>query len=175
MPNHYDELIADGRVEHYTASRGHYTLALMLGRQEARNHAVGLNVQLTEAVNDLETTFSENRNNVDARLDHLTTDAHDCGHLLRENQLELHNAHKRGVSTIVHMLFFLTCIVACIVFNFGWVHYMEAINAQERADAETARVAYLKKLWPVKAYFMCDWVMTVSYAGYRRFLWNWFF
>ena len=112
---------------------------------------------------------------VNARLDQFTTYAHDCGRLLGENQLEVHNAHKRGVSTIVHMLFFLTCIVACIVFNFGWVHYMEAINAQERAEAmaeqeraETARVAYLKQLWPVKAYFMRDWVMTVAWAEYYR-------
>ena len=110
---------------------------------------------------------------VDARLDQLTTDAHNCGHLLRENQLELHNAHKRGVNTVVVLLCLVTCLVTCVGMNFGWVFYMEAVAEQARAEAmaeqaraATARVAYLKELWLVKAYFQRDWVMTVAWAEY---------
>ena len=178
MSDRYSDLMNRGQVSGHIMTRGEVTIAAILAGQEVRNQMFGLN----ENVYDLETKVYVNRKTVDetlagvnARLDELTTAATNCGHLLRENQLEVHNAHKRGVKTIVHMLFFLTCLVTCIGMNFGWVFYMEAIAEQERVDAGTARIAYLKKLWPVKAYFMCDWVMTVSYAGYRRFLWNWFF
>ena len=121
-------------------------------------------------------TVDETVAGVNARLDQLTTAANNYENLLRENQVEGHNAHKRGVKTIVHMLFFLTCIVTCIVFNFGWVFYMEAVAEQARAEAmaeqaraATARVAYLKELWLVKAYFQRDWVMTVAWAEYYHF------
>jgi len=131
--------------------------------QQAR-HEVAMRTTLKN-IYDLETKVL----GVDARLDELTTAANNYENLLRENQLEVHNAHKRGVRTVLRWLFFLTCIVTCIGMNFGWVFYMEAIAEQARADAATARVAYLKELWLVKAYFQRDWVMTVAWAEYYHF------
>ena len=181
MPNHYVELIDGDRVTGHLVTRGHVTLAIMHGRQENRNQVLGLNVQLTEAVCDLETTFSEHRTNVNARFNQLTTVANNCMNLLEENQAEKDNANKRGVKKVVHMLFFICVISFTMLCNFGWVHYREAVNAQERAEAmaeqarvETAKVAYLKELWLVKAYFQRDWVMTVSWAEYYRFTARWF-
>ena len=166
------------RVRPHYMTRGEVTIAAMIARQEIQNQMVGL----IENVYDLETKVYVNRNTVDetvagvnARLDQLTTAADNCGHLFREHQREVYNAQKRVYNRVVVLLCVLTCLVTCIGMNFGWVFYMEAIAEQERADAATARVAYLKELWQVKAYFMCDWVKTVSYAGYRRFLWNWVF
>ena len=96
--------------------------------QQAR-HEVAMRTTLTNIWDiannhfDLETKVL----GVDARLDELTIAANNYENLLRENQLEQHNAHKRGVITVLHWLFFLTCIVTCIGMNFGWVFYMEAI------------------------------------------------
>ena len=174
--NPYVELVNHGRVTNHIMTRGEVTITAMNARQEARNHAVRLNVQLEEAVYDLETQLRDNRNNVDARFDELMTAANNCENLLRENQSEVHNAHKRGVNTVVVLLCLVTCLVTCVGMNFGWVFYMEAVAEQARAEAmaeqaraATARVAYLKELWLVKAYFQRDWVMTVAWAEYYHF------
>ena len=165
-------------------TRMEVTIAATIARQEIRNQMVGL----TENVYDLETKVYVNRNTVDetvagvnARLDQLTTAADNCGHLFREHQREVYNAQKRVYNRVVVLLCIVTCLVTCVGMNFGWVFYMEAIAEQARAEAmaeqaraATARVAYLKELWPVKAYFMRDWVMTVSWAEYYRFTARWF-
>ena len=148
-----DNQVAAQRVRHEVSIR--YLLTSIM--HIANNHF------------DLQTQVLE----VDARLAELTTAANNYENLLRENQLEVHNAHKRGVRTVLRWLFFLTCIVTCIVFNLGWVFYKEAIAEQARVDAGTARVAYLKELWLVQAYFLRDGVMTYACAGFRRFLWKW--
>ena len=159
------------RVRPHYMTRGEVTIAVMIARQEIQNQMVGL----IENVYDLETKVYVNRNTVDetvagvnARLDQLTTAADNCGHLFREHQREVYNAQKRVYNRVVVLLCVLTCLVTCIGMNFGWVFYMETIAEQARADAATARVAYLKKLWPVKAYFQRDWVMTVAWAEYYR-------
>ena len=111
---------------------------------------------------DLETQVLE----VVASLDELTTAANDHGRQFREYQREVYNAHKRVYNPVVILLCVLTCLVTYIVFKFGWVFYKEAIAEQARVDAGTARVAYLKELWPVHAFFQRDWVMTVAWAEY---------
>ena len=169
--NLYDELI-NRRRRMMTQGEVTNVFAAIVARQEVRNQMVGLN----ENVWDLETKFLETEAGVDARLDQLTTAANNCGHLFRENQREVHNAHKRVYNTVVVLLCLVTCLVTCVGMNFGWVFYMEAVAEQARAEAmaeqaraATARVAYLKELWLVKAYFQRDWVMTVAWAEYYHF------
>ena len=131
-------------------------------------------------VYDLETKVYEQVAGVDGRLDELNTNMgareadlngkmtnceNNCENQLKENQLQMYNAQKR----VYNIMLVLLCLVTWLMLGFGWVFYMEAIAEQARADAATARVAYLKELWPVKAYFMRDWVMTVSWAEYYRF------
>ena len=118
-----------------------------------REQIIGLNSN----VGDLETTVYQHKAGVDDRLDELTTAANDCGHLFGEHQREVYNAQKRVYSRVLFLFCVLTCIVTCI--GFGWVFYTEAVAAQARAD-------YLKRLWPVHAFFMRDRVMTVSWAEY---------
>ena len=160
------------RIRPHYMTRGEVTIAAMIARQEIRNQMVGLN----ENVYDLETKVLEIEAGVDARLDQLTTAANNCGHLFRENQREVYNAQKRVYNTVVVLLCLVTCLVTCVGMNFGWVFYMEAVAEQARAEAmaeqaraATARVAYLKELWLVKAYFQRDWVMTVAWAEYYHF------
>jgi len=162
--NLYDELI-NRRRRMMTQGEVTNVFAAIVARQEVRNQMVGLNANVW----DLETKFLETEAGVDARLDQLTTAANNCGHLFRENQREVYNAQKRVYNRVVVLLCVLTCLVTCIGMNFGWVFYMEAIAEQARADAATARVAYLKELWLVKAYFQRDWVMTVAWAEYYHF------
>jgi len=153
--NLYDELI-NRRRRMMTQGEVTNVFAAIVARQEVRNQMVGLN----ENVWDLETKFLETEAGVDARLDQLTTAANNCGHLFRENQREVYNAQKRVYNRVLFLFCVLTCIVTCI--GFGWVFYTEAVAAQARAD-------YLKRLWPVHAFFMRDRVMTVSWAQYYRF------
>ena len=129
---------------------------VLTARQEFSNRIVGLNAN----VDDLETRVYQNKAVLDERLDELTTTANDCGRLCREHQREVDNAQRRFFICVLFLFCVLTCIVTCI--GFGWVFYTEAVAAQARAD-------YLKRLWPVQAFFMRDWVMTVSWAEYYRF------
>ena len=122
-------------------------------RQEFSNRILGLH----ENVYDLETLVYQDKAVLDERLDELMTAANDCEHLFREHQRKVDNAQRRFVICVLVIFCVLTCIVTCI--GFGWVFYTEAVAAQARAD-------YLKRLWPVKAFFMRDWVMTVSWAEY---------
>ena len=162
--------------EPYYISRGESSAEVrtwrqvLTARQEFSNRIIGLNAN----VDDLETRVYQDKAVLDERLDELTTAANDCGRLFREHQREVYNAQKRVYNRVVVLLCVLTCLVTCIGMNFGWVFYMEAIAEQARADAATERVAYLKKLWPVKSYFLRDWVMTVSCAEYHRFTEHWF-
>ena len=142
-------------------------------RQEFSNRIIGLNAN----VEDLEARVFLQGSGVDGRLDELNTnmgareadlDAKMTNCILnseqqhRENQLQMYNAQKR----VYNIMLVLLCLVTCLGMSFGWVFYMEAIAEQARADAATARVAYLKELWPVHAFFMRDRVMTVSWAKY---------
>ena len=122
-------------------------------RQEFSNRIIGLNAN----VDDLETRVYQNKAVLDERLDELTTAANDCEHQLREHQRKVDNAQRRFFICVLFLFCVLTCIVTCI--GFGWVFYTEAVAAQARAD-------YLKRLWPVHAFFMRDRVMTVSWAKY---------
>ena len=122
-------------------------------RQEFSNRIIGLNAN----VDDLETRVYQNKAVLDERLDELTTAANDCEHQLREHQRKVDNAQRRFFIRVLFLFCVLTCIVTCI--GFGWVFYTEAVAAQARAD-------YLKRLWPVHAFFMRDRVMTVSWAEY---------
>ena len=140
------EHIAEVRTWH------HYCLNV----QEMRNRILGLHAN----VDDLETLVYQNKAVLDERLDELTTAANDCGRLFREHQREVYNAQRRFFKCVLFLFCVLTCIVTCI--GFGWVFYTEAVAAQARAD-------YLKRLWPVHAFFMRDRVMTVSWAQYYRF------
>ena len=124
-----------------------------LNVQEMRNRIIGLNAN----VDDLETRVYQHKAGVDDRLDEVMAAANDCGHLFREHQRKVDNAQRRFYICVLVIFCVLTCLVTCI--GFGWVFYTEAVAAQARAD-------YLKRLWPVKAFFMRDWVMTVSWAEY---------
>ena len=150
-------------------------------RQEFLNRIIGLNAN----VDDLETRVYQQAAGVDGRLDELATNMgareadlngkmtnceNNCENQLRENQLQMYNAQKR----VYNIMLVLLCLVTCLGMSFGWVFYMEAMAEQARADAATERVAYLKKLWLVQAYFMRDWVMTYACAEYHRFTARWF-
>ena len=125
-------------------------------RQEFSNRIIGLNAN----VDDLETRVYQNKAVLDERFDELKTAANDCEHQLREHQRKVDNAQRRFFICVLFLFCVLTCIVTCI--GFGWVFYTEAVAAQARAD-------YLKRLWPVHAFFMRDRVMTVSWAQYYCF------
>ena len=169
--------------EPYYISRGESSAwrQVFTARQETQNQMHGL----MENVYDLETRVYQHKAGVDDRLDELNTNMgareadliskmtnceNNCENQLRENQLQMYNAQKR----VYNIMLVLLCLVTCLGMSFGWVFYMEAIAEQARADAATERVAYLKKLWPVKSYFLRDWVMTVSLAEYYRFTEHWF-
>ena len=163
--------------------RGDFSLEVRTWRNflAVREQIIGLNSN----VGDLETTVYQHKAGVDDRLDELNTNMgareadlngkmtnceNNCEKQLRENQLQMYTAQKR----VYNIMLVLLCLVTCLGMSFGWVFYMEAIAEQARADAATERVAYLKQLWLVQAYFLRDWVMTVSLAEYYRFTEHWF-
>ena len=150
-------------------------------RQELSDNIVGV----TANVDDLNTKIYQNKAVADDRLDDMNNNMRareadldakvtnctlNSEEQLWENTLQMYTAQKRTYNIMLVIL----CLVTCLGMSFGWVFYMEAIAEQARVDAGTARVAYLKELWLVQAYFMRDWVMTVSWAEYYRFTARWF-
>ena len=156
--------------------------AKRLSSLELSNNIVGL----TANVDDLETTVyqykavaddrhNDMHTNMGAREAHLDAKLTYCilnsEEQLRENTRQMYQAQKR-VDRILWVGFFA---ILWLMLGWGWLGYEEAIAGQARADAETARVENFKKKWLVNAWFLRDWVVTVSYAGYRRCLWHLFF
>ena len=151
-------------------------------RQELSHNIVGL----TANVDDLETKIYQHKAVVDDRLYDMNTNMgameadligkmtnceNNCEKQLGDYELQMYNMKKR----VYNMMLVVFFAILWLMLGFGWLCYEEAIAEQARADASTLRVENFKKMWLVKAYFLRDWFITVSYAGYRRFLWNWFF
>ena len=145
-------------------------------RQELSHNIVGLN----ENVWDLETKIYQHKAVLDDRLDELNTKLGAWeAHLHDEHeeqywgiQRQMDQARER-YDRILWWAFLAT--ILWLMLAWGWLGYEEAMAAQARADAETARVAHFKTKFWVNAWFLRDWVVTVSYAGYRRCLWHLFF
>ena len=144
-------------------------------RQELSHNIVGLVANL----DDLNTTIYQNDAVIHDRVDELRTNMGafeadlkaELEEQFMENQRRMDQAHERA-DRILRVVFFA---ILWLMLAWGWLGYEEAMAAQARADAETARVAHFKTKFWVNAWFLRDWVVTVSYAGYRRFLWNWVF
>ena len=144
-------------------------------RQELSHNIVGLTANL----DDLNTKLYQNDAVIHDRVDELRTNMGafeadlkaELEEQFMENQRRMDQAQERA-DRIQRVVFFA---ILWLMLAWGWLGYEEANAAQARADAETARVENFKKKWLVNAWFLRDWLMTVSYAGYRRFLWNWVF
>ena len=131
-------------------------------RQEFANRIIGVNAN----VDDLDARVDQNQAGVDARLDELNTklgawEAH--LHAEQEEhfwgiQRQMDQARER----YDRILLWAFLAILWLMLAWGWLGYEEAVAAQARAD-------YLKRLWPVHAFFMRDRVMTVSWAQYYRF------
>ena len=144
-------------------------------RQELSHNIVGLTANL----DDLNTKIYQHKADIDDRLAMLNitmgareADLHaELEEQFRENQRRMDQAQERA-DRIQRVVFFA---ILWLMLAWGWLGYEEAMAAQARADAETARVAHFKTKFWVNAWFLRDWVVTVSYAGYRRCLWHLFF
>ena len=144
-------------------------------RQELSHNITGLTANL----DDLNTKLYQNDAVIHDRVDELRTNMGafeadlkaELEEQFMENQRRMDQAHERA-DRILRVVFFA---ILWLMLAWGWLGYEEAMAAQARADAETARVAHFKTKFWVNAWFLRDWVVTVSYAGYRRCLWHLFF
>ena len=157
------------------ASSAHCETGVFKPNRRVECHVYDLETKVYEQVAGVDGRLDELNTNMGAREAHLDAKMTNCilnsEQQLRENQLQMYQAQKRVYNIMLVCIFAITWLML----GFGWLCYEEAIAEQARADASTLRVENFKKMWLVKAYFLRDWFITVSYAGYRRFLWDWFF
>ena len=151
-------------------------------RQELSNNIVGL----TANVDDLNTKIYQHKAVVDDRLVELHTNFVELNTNMGAREAHLHaeqEEHFWGIQRQMdqarerydRILWVVFLAILWLMLAWGWLGYEEAMAAQARADAETARVEHFKTKFWVNAWFLRDWVVTVSYAGYRRCLWHLFF
>ena len=142
-------------------------------RQEFSNRIVGLNAN----VDDLNTKIYQHKAVADDRLNDMNTNMGEYEQQLWENTLQMYTAQNRTYYIMLVCIFAITWLVMA----FHWLCYEEAKAEQVRAEhlteqvrASTLRVENFKTKWLVQAWFLRDWVMTVSLAEYYRFTEDWF-
>ena len=143
-------------------------------RQELSHNIVGLTANL----DDLNTKTYQNKAVLDACVDDLRTNMAARETHLHAEQEELFWGIQRQMDQARErydrILWVVFLAILWLMLAWGWLGYEEAMAAQARADAETARVAHFKTKFWVNAWFLRDWVVKVSYAGFRRCVWHLF-